>query len=196
MGEPSTKRCRTCEAAKPLTEFHRDSKSPDGVTYACRECACARARKWREENLERASAAQRAFNQTERGRELARERDRRYRESERGREAARARQAKWTAENPERARLNARKTFVKSAYGLTLEEYDEIVARGCAICGRTDGQICVDHDHTSGRVRDALCTNCNLGLGNFQDSPILVEIALAYLKEHGAAEPSQLGPHG
>ena len=33
------KKCSKCGEEKPLTEFYRDKKSPDGHTYRCKECA-------------------------------------------------------------------------------------------------------------------------------------------------------------
>jgi hypothetical protein len=51
----------------------------------------------------------------------------------------------------------------KKNYGLSLAEVRE--AQGtdaCAICG--EESYCIDHDHTTGIVRGALCRKCNTGL--------------------------------
>jgi hypothetical protein len=83
----------------------------------------------------------------------------------------------------------------KKKYGITIEDYEALRdAQGCAcaICGRTEpvGRISqfgedfwlhVDHDHDSGRVRGLLCTNCNRGLGTFQDDPEVLRRAIAYI---------------
>lgn len=59
-------------------------------------------------------------------------------------------------------------------YGLTSDDYDEILARqggGCAICGGppNHGTRCrnfdVDHDHATGQVRGLLCNPCNRQVG-------------------------------
>ena len=50
----------------------------------------------------------------------------------------------------------------------------------CVICGDT-GELVVDHDHTTGKVRGMLCNHCNRGLGHFKDSPMLLEFAAQYL---------------
>ncbi len=74
-----------------------------------------------------------------------------------------------------------------------LEEVKEAAQRAgyievkCAICGtqfETASDIKTDHDHLSGRPRDFLCNNCNLGLGHFKDDPILLEQAGRYLRKH------------
>lgn len=55
----------------------------------------------------------------------------------------------------------------------------------CAICGRSQKDLgyClqVDHNHHTGNFRGLLCRNCNIGLGQFHDSPELIEKALRYL---------------
>ncbi len=102
--------------------------------------------------------------------------------SHRCRSCAKARLADLSPEYRRRQRLKR--------YGITPEEYDRILAAqggGCGICGgplppyRTFYEI--DHDHFTGLVRGLLCPNCNLGLGQFQDSKELLLRALAYLKD-------------
>lgn len=99
----------------------------------------------------------------------------------------------WRQKNPQRVReleqTPARKEYrrawkIKTRYGITAEEYDAIVARGCAICGRRGDGIHMDHDHKTGRVRDALCRGCNSGLGSFQDNPERLRAAAEYLEDH------------
>lgn len=81
-------------------------------------------------------------------------------------------------------------------YGITAEQFDAMLeAQGgvCAICqsnglnGRTGRTLHVDHDHGTGRNRDLLCDNCNLGIGNFRDDPALLRTAADYLEMHAEA---------
>lgn len=74
-------------------------------------------------------------------------------------------------------------------FGITPEQYDEMhAAQGgaCAICRATTNftfnNLCVDHDHTNGRVRGLLCLNCNTALGQFKDSTSLLLKAADYLE--------------
>lgn len=30
--------CNTCKTEKPLTEYHKDKRPPDGVSYRCKSC--------------------------------------------------------------------------------------------------------------------------------------------------------------
>jgi len=75
-------------------------------------------------------------------------------------------------------------------HGMTVGQYDEILSvqgGGCAICGTTDpggqnGRFCVDHDHSTGRIRGLLCNMCNWGLGQFRDDVELMTSAIRYLE--------------
>lgn len=78
--------------------------------------------------------------------------------------------------------------FIKGRYGITSEQYHEILASqggGCAICGttvcQTGRRLCVDHDHQTGKVRGILCTACNAVLGYSSDTPDILRRAIAYL---------------
>jgi hypothetical protein len=73
--------------------------------------------------------------------------------------------------------LDKLRTRWAARYGLTREQYDELAAGPCAICGATEpggrGRFHIDHDHTCcptrqrscGRcIRGALCASCNMRL--------------------------------
>jgi hypothetical protein len=90
-----------------------------------------------------------------------------------------------------RSRLNkelhhgsTRNYHLKRRYGIGVAEFDALLASQggvCAICGTSDPQH-VDHDHACGNVRGILCFNCNGGLGQFKDSPDLLQNAIGYLR--------------
>lgn len=80
----------------------------------------------------------------------------------------------------------ALKSYFSTRYGLTAEQVEEMAAGGCQICGTFEwggrhNRPNVDHCHTTGRVRGALCTQCNYGLGQFKDDPALLRKAADYL---------------
>lgn len=83
----------------------------------------------------------------------------------------------------------------KYLYGLTMEEIaGHQAAQGgkCKICEaslymanlgqrKREGKPHVDHCHTTGAFRGALCTNCNIGIGMFRDNPVALANAIIYL---------------
>lgn len=80
-------------------------------------------------------------------------------------------------------------------YGICPDEFYLmwIAFRGkCGICecdmiypvsgrGQPMNSVCVDHDHSTGKVRGLLCSACNKAIGLFKDSVIILEKAKRYL---------------
>jgi hypothetical protein len=86
--------------------------------------------------------------------------------------------------------LKRRKRKLMSKYGLTLEDYDNMLKAQdykCKICGTEDTRnksykfFPVDHCHRTGKVRGLLCDYCNVGLGRFEDDPKRLKKAIEYL---------------
>ena len=78
---------------------------------------------------------------------------------------------------------------MRDRYGITVEQYEAMLEQQggvCAVCGRSDLEFHIDHDHSTGVVRGVLCGLCNKGLGQFKDSPDLLEAAAAYLRRQSA----------
>lgn len=78
--------------------------------------------------------------------------------------------------------LREREQFraIKTKYGLSKEQYLEMVEGGCQMC-HTDIKLVVDHCHDTGRVRGILCHWCNIAIGHLKDNPELALRAYYYL---------------
>lgn len=73
---------------------------------------------------------------------------------------------------------------MKSVYGLTRNQYDEMVLkqnRSCAICKRSEVRLVVDHCHNTDVVRGLLCYRCNTLVGYLETDPAIVASAKDYL---------------
>jgi hypothetical protein len=85
----------------------------------------------------------------------------------------------------------SRDAYYRRSYDFSSEQYEALLhAQGnrCLICHKPNTKaapLVVDHNHTTGRVRALLCSNCNTGCGLLQDSPLLLARAAGYLLEHG-----------
>jgi hypothetical protein len=95
--------------------------------------------------------------------------------------------------NPEFQR-KYRDRMLRNKFGITIEDYERMLEEQdgvCAICGCTPGKrlFAVDHCHDTDRIRRLLCSNCNTGLGMFQDDPDLLMAAAAYLLQNETAVP-------
>ncbi|WP_344535051.1 endonuclease VII domain-containing protein [Streptomyces albiaxialis] len=84
---------------------------------------------------------------------------------------------------------------LKRQYGMTVDERQALVDGQfgiCPICLRPDPEH-VDHDHRTGRVRGALCFNCNAAIGHLRDDPALMRRAIGYV-EGISWKPKQAAP--
>lgn len=83
-----------------------------------------------------------------------------------------------------------RNSYLQRTYGISLEDFNQYLEEQegkCKICDKRPtgkgigGRLHVDHDHETGVYRGLLCNNCNLALGNLQDSSELLRKAADYL---------------
>ncbi len=91
---------------------------------------------------------------------------------------------RWRKKNPQKLAAQARRRKLRQ-YKITASEFDSrfVAQQGkCAICARVGLELCIDHEHESGKVRGLLCRMCNLGIGNLQDSVDNLQQAIKYLQ--------------
>jgi hypothetical protein len=167
-----TKVCRLCRRTLPVEKFYKARGTRDGRRGECRDC-------FQQQRVDRMAARPELI------------------------QAARDRTKRWQQDNPDRyaeqqrrkiesgAYARAlRKHFLKKKYGLTVEEYDRMLAdQGgvCYLCGRPPRQnssLHVDHCHDTGKVRRLLCFSCNAGIGHLQHDPELLTRAAQYVAAH------------
>lgn len=96
------------------------------------------------------------------------------------------------AANPEAEKEANRRSMFKRRYGITVADYDAILAEQGGVCGicssataspRTK-HFAVDHCHGTGKVRGLLCDKCNRGLGMLGDTLESVLRAAEYLRRN------------
>jgi hypothetical protein len=146
---------------KPETEFYAEKTCKDGLRPDCKACHSNRGKAWYAQNREKAIAYVKRWQQDNP------ERLREYR-----------------LKNREKRALQMRGLHLRRTFGMTIEEYGELLAAqggGCAICGDepiNDQSLHIDHDHDV--VRGILCVRCNNGLGQFKEDPDLLIRAAEY----------------
>jgi len=72
---------------------------------------------------------------------------------------------------------------IKYRYGISADEYNELISRGCEACGSKE-RLCVDHCHETGNVRGCLCSNCNRALGLLKDNLSVLQQLTKYMEVH------------
>lgn len=87
-----------------------------------------------------------------------------------------------------------RNCVMKSQYGITIQEYDDMVRLRegrCDLCKKipkgkhNQNVLHVDHDHGTGKIRGLLCSSCNRGIGFLREDAELLARAAAYVKSGG-----------
>ena len=102
---------------------------------------------------------------------------------------AKANHKKWFDKNPEHAKEIKRRWKLEKRFGITIEAYDALLQAQnykCVICFKPQAELtkalCVDHNHSTGKIRGLLCHNCNNGLGLYYDSPANLRCAANYIE--------------
>ena len=99
----------------------------------------------------------------------------------------------WSLKNSVRKAATSRSWYLKRDFGITLEEYNEMLRQQnevCSICGRKERikrfkNLAVDHDKVSGKIRGLLCNHCNTAIGKLDHSVELLQSAINYLTRTG-----------
>lgn len=116
-----------------------------------------------------------------------------YRKPEERRIKERESGKKWQKRNPH-IEKNA---HLKRNFGITLEDYTEMLKAQngvCDICKKPEKKVfkktgkvtdlCVDHCHSTGKVRGLLCWDCNTSIGKLNESIETLKNAILYLKRN------------
>src|SRR5580692_1383809 len=154
----TSRRCSRCRLVKPVTEFYASEKRK---FYRCIPCEKAHRNAYYSKN--KVAIKRRIRSYRDKDPEGVRKKDR---------EAYRR--------NPDRFLRH----WLKKSYGITLEKYREMIflqSGQCGLCSDLGQKLYLDHCHETGKLRKLLCRRCNTGLGNFRDSPDLLQRAINYL---------------
>lgn len=93
-----------------------------------------------------------------------------------------------------------RERHLKRKFGITVAEYDAMLNAQngvCAICLQPETRIkdgvlyrlAVDHNHTTGKIRELLCFKCNSTLGKIETNGISLDAIAAYIERHNGSWP-------
>ena len=165
-----TKRCSKCERVLPATTeyFYKNKNGKYGLNSWCKKC-------------------HRKFDSVYRRSEKRKISLQRYSHSEKGRQS----QKRYAA--TVNGNCKRKNNSLKSKYSITLERYNQMLVTQdgvCAVCGRPETaknkwglrQLCVDHDHKTGRIRGLLCDGCNRMMGHARENVATLLAAGIYLE--------------
>lgn len=173
---PTERCCSKCHVVKLISEFNYSANHKDGIRPNCRDCGADRHKKWRQK-----------FNETP--------------------EQRREYLAKKKAYNKTIGYYD--KYFMKR-FGITYADVKSMFDAQFGLCanrgcgteiifyhdnehGRAHpNRACVDHDHTTGKVRALLCMSCNSILGTLETKENVVIGLLEYGYKFNPSKNSRL----
>jgi len=82
--------------------------------------------------------------------------------------------------------------WLRRNYGIDPKDFDNLLLiqnNKCLICGQpldlqNPKNVCVDHNHLTGKIRGILCNKCNLAIGLLRDNPEYTKRATEYLERN------------
>ena len=170
------KQCTKCKEWKPLSEFYKIKRSPDGYHAQCKVCSAASNKAWRDKG----SPPRKPIVKQENG--------------ETAKRCCNCKEWKPVSQfNKNATNATGYASFCQDChrlgkYDLIPTQYAKLLEHQddrCAICGKTPEEngrsLAIDHCHSTGTVRGLLCATCNTGLGFFQDDVTFLHQAILYL---------------
>ncbi len=176
----ANKTCCGCKEVKSVDAFPKDRSTKDGLFAYCRECNNSRSRAYRMKNKDACARRVEQYSASAEGQETRRKWYQKHK--------CRISQQSKEYRKTEAGRRETRRAHLKTLYGITLEQHEQMYMgqNGCCrICGEAIpySKIYTDHDHKTDSVRGLLCHGCNSGLGYFRDSLKNLRGAIKYLRE-------------
>jgi 5-methylcytosine-specific restriction endonuclease McrA len=163
------KTCRKCGEEKPLSEFYKDKKAPDGLFYVCKQCELARSSSWWKEHRDdegrpRRLEVKKKYYQSnkvrldEANKQWAKNNpDKRrailQRSYQKSPEKYKERSSKWRAENPDKILSISRNRDARERSGvgrISAREWRELKEKynyTCLCCWRREPEIKLTLDH-------------------------------------------------
>ena len=183
------KRCSTCKIEKEECDFGKDSTKKDGLRHVCKLCTKKYHKQYNKDHYVYSTNIRPIGKWSKLNPEIRKEiRLKHYSENK---DSINAKKRAWRETHSKENAFQQRKDALKRIYGLTLDQYNDMLKNQnnkCAICDREFDldkfKPHVDHSHINKKVRALLCIFCNHALGNLNDDINLFNKAINYLNFH------------
>ena len=130
------------------------------------------------------------YAQSEKGKAIRKK----IRESDKNKELQkRWRESGGSKKEYQRNKDKYRDSYMRRVYGITLNEYNEMLEQQSGLCYVCNGlpkggkSLAIDHCHATGSVRRLLCSNCNTVLGLVNEDVNIMSKLISYIEEHKCA---------
>lgn len=198
------KYCKKCDTTKPVSEFHKDARSKDGLNIYCRPCKSQVSKESYEKNKDRRKENIAAWQEKNPDymkkctRCLENKPKSEFHKDPSSKDGLNICCRQCRKEYYEKNKERSRPRTIERTYGIAIEDYNNLLDQQnnrCAICreeNESGRALSVDHDHSCCKgkkscgkcVRQLLCSSCNFMLGNAKDNPELLKKAAKYVESH------------
>ena len=178
------KRCPECEVSLPRSAFGQNKTLPGGLSFYCLACNRARSNRWYREHRRRQGKVVRDHSWIPDGFRWCPDCKQAVAHEDYTRNSGTP--SGYGSRCKACQKAGSSEAYWKRAYGLTkadVAQLRSLQGNRCAICGDPEPEH-LDHDHSTGEIRQLLCTRCNMGLGQFRDDPFLLHMAAFYVEHH------------
>lgn len=190
-----TKICENCKTEKDTSEFYKNKAGIPKLKTWCKKCVCESGY-WKEHYLKSDMEFQKDKKRQDykENPEVFKAKTKEY--YQKNRLTILAKQKEIVQNNPD---IHLRKSMAgirqDTNFCYTVDQLCDFynkqfsLQKGCcAICGRHETEfktrLCIDHDHTTNKLRGLLCSNCNFVIGHLQDDAELCLKAYNYLRKN------------
>tara|TARA_B110000977_G_scaffold15929_1_gene19447 strand:+ start:156 stop:485 length:330 start_codon:yes stop_codon:yes gene_type:complete len=97
----------------------------------------------------------------------------------------------YDLKNKDKIKQSWRKYSLRVRYNITTEQYDTILKQQnncCDVCGEHESKfknsLCVDHNHSTGKIRGLLCNNCNSAFGKLKENTNIMYNLINYANKY------------
>lgn len=180
--------CSKCNEEKFLNEFHKSSRSKDGLRGVCKKCTSKKEtiRKYSKTTNEDTTKMCTVCKENLSIEDFSKIsiKGKIYYQS-----SCKGCRNKFKVGKNKKLGIYRRRD-IKNKYGITEDYFNKLIIiqdNKCKICGKefkTNKAPCIDHCHATGKIRGLLCNNCNTGIGMLRDSTSILESAIKYLEEN------------
>lgn len=180
------KLCSKCKLTKESHEFGLNPKTSSGLKSWCKKCNQEAGRLYQALNKEASSVKKKLYRDINRDKIKLQK----HTSHMKHRDKILAKHKEYRKNNQAKVKKTLRNSFLKKTYGLTLDTYSELLSAQnnvCAICNKANASgrsLHVDHNHSTGKIRELLCNSCNSAIGYAKEDISVLERIILYLKKH------------
>lgn len=184
--------CSICKLEKEILSFSKNKNFKDGYLSRCKECDKIYIQKYKDKPYKKNLGYSKKYyweNKHKRDKVKLAKQSREY--VAKNRKQVNINKMNWVKRHPDRSRAVKLARYWKDIPNhervKKLQAMYEEQEYRCKICKihQDDNKktLCIDHCHTTKKVRGLLCDRCNHGIGHFKDNIDLMLEAIDYLKK-------------